>query len=161
MTQLECDWCLHWGLGWLSGGKPKSCSCHSNHLFTRQYAICYLHIRRQLQILPSVPDPLPFLLNRLPNKSLLSSQKVVATTVRWSAICTLLHELAYLSHEEIPAIPLELSIQLLKRLSQNYFVFITLTEIRKVYEVATKGKRMNLINMFVLHLLKQNESKIL
>jgi hypothetical protein len=78
-------------------------------------------MRHRLQMALSVLDFLPFLLNQLSKKTLLSPKKTITWTAQWPIICVLLHELDYLVREEILTVPLEPGIQLLKWLSQNQF----------------------------------------
>ncbi|KAG1322633.1 hypothetical protein G6F62_010134 [Rhizopus arrhizus] len=68
MSNTERSRIVRWRLGWLPGGAPKPCIYHPNDMFTRSHAICCLHMHRRLQMPLTVPDPLSFLINKLPNK---------------------------------------------------------------------------------------------
>ncbi|KAG1055422.1 hypothetical protein G6F43_002625 [Rhizopus delemar] len=109
MTSIERSRVIRWRLGWLLGGVPKPCIYHPTDMLTRSHAIWCLHMHQRLQIPSTEPDPLSFLLNKLPTKrknSALaapkpSSSTLSAWTVRWLTICQILFELDYLHHGEI------------------------------------------------------------
>lgn len=111
MSSAERSRVVRWRLGWLPGGVPKACIYHPHNMFTRSHAIWCLHMHRRLQMPLTEPDPLSFLLNKLPTKREKRSSSVIrhgpslaltAWTVRWPTICQLLFELDYLHHEQIP-----------------------------------------------------------
>ncbi|KAI7903543.1 uncharacterized protein BX663DRAFT_471440 [Cokeromyces recurvatus] len=62
-------------------------------------------MHHRLQMPRTVTDPLSFLLNQLPTKKLKCSQDMAPWTIRWPAICTILHEMDYLFHEKLPLDP--------------------------------------------------------
>ncbi|KAG0930870.1 hypothetical protein G6F57_011489 [Rhizopus arrhizus] len=68
MSPAERSRLVRWRLGWLPGGVPKPCIYHPNDLFTRSHSIRCLHMHRRLQMPFTEPDPLSFLLNKLPAK---------------------------------------------------------------------------------------------
>ncbi|KAG1145170.1 hypothetical protein G6F38_005830 [Rhizopus arrhizus] len=68
MSPAERSRLVRWRLGWLPGGVPKPCIYHPNDLFTRSHSIRCLHMHRRLQMPLTEPDPLSFLLNKLPTK---------------------------------------------------------------------------------------------
>ncbi|EIE79670.1 hypothetical protein RO3G_04375 [Rhizopus delemar RA 99-880] len=70
------------------------------------------------------PDPLPFLLNKLPTKRKYGALKhpssiSSAWTVRWSTICQILFELDYLHHGKIPPEIPSLGTKLVNWFSKN------------------------------------------
>ncbi|KAG1180848.1 hypothetical protein G6F36_010293 [Rhizopus arrhizus] len=68
MTSIECSRVVRWRLGWLPGGVPKLCIYHPIDMLTRSHAIRCLHMHQRLQMPSTEPDPLSFLLNKLPTK---------------------------------------------------------------------------------------------
>ncbi|KAG1292455.1 hypothetical protein G6F62_004870 [Rhizopus arrhizus] len=110
MSYSERSRLVRWLLGWLPGGESKPCIFHPTEKFTRSHAIWCLHMHRRLQMPLSEPDPLSFLLNKLPTKrpkppSTLGrpfSTAYSAWTIRWPAICLILFELDYLHHGKLP-----------------------------------------------------------
>ncbi|KAG0803727.1 hypothetical protein G6F29_008722 [Rhizopus arrhizus] len=110
MSNTERSRIDRWRLGWLPGGVPKPCIYHPNDMFTKSHAIWCLHMHRRLQMPLTVPDPLSFLINKLPNKRKLKPSSSSAPkasifsawTVRWPAMCLILFELDYLHHGELP-----------------------------------------------------------
>ncbi|KAG1146677.1 hypothetical protein G6F37_004548 [Rhizopus arrhizus] len=58
-------------------------------------------MRRRLQSLETMVDPLSLLLNKLPHRTPHSFQAVL----RWPTICTILHDLDYLCHDKVPSSP--------------------------------------------------------
>ena len=79
-------------------------------LLTRTHAIECLHMHRRLQMPQSIPDPLSFLLNKLPTSRKKPTDKNrskhIAWSIRWPIICQILHELDYLHHDQIsPDVP--------------------------------------------------------
>ena len=67
-------------------------------------------MHRRLQMPRSIPDPLSFLLNKLPTSKKKPTDKnrskYIAWSIRWPIICQILHELDYLHHDQIsPIVP--------------------------------------------------------
>ncbi|KAG0845251.1 hypothetical protein G6F57_006778 [Rhizopus arrhizus] len=110
MSPTERSRLVRWRLGWLPGGVPKPCIFHPNDLFTRPHSIRCLHMHRRLQKPFTEPDPLSFLLNKLPTKKQqygIASRRsdphrFSAWKIRWPNICQILFELYYLHHGKIP-----------------------------------------------------------
>ncbi|KAG1046605.1 hypothetical protein G6F43_010916 [Rhizopus delemar] len=99
---------VRWRLGWLPGGVPKPCVYHPTDMLIRSHAIRCLHMHQRLQMPSTEPDPLSFLLNKLPTKRKNGALKhpsstPSAWTVRWPTICQILFELDYLHHGKIPS----------------------------------------------------------
>ncbi|EIE89193.1 hypothetical protein G6F46_008786 [Rhizopus delemar] len=72
------------------------------------------------------PDPLSFLLNKLPTQHKKHGPSVngnpspfAAWTVRWPSICQILFELDYLHHGKIPPETTPLGVKLVKWLCNN------------------------------------------
>ncbi|KAG1089154.1 hypothetical protein G6F40_013358 [Rhizopus arrhizus] len=113
MSPAERSRLVRWRLGWLPGGVPKPCIYHPNDLFTRSHSIRCLHMHRRLQMPFTEPDPLSFLLNKLPAKKQqygIASRRpdphrFSAWKIRWPNICQILFELDYLHHGKIPPPP--------------------------------------------------------
>ncbi|KAG0769884.1 hypothetical protein G6F26_009180 [Rhizopus arrhizus] len=110
MTPVERSRLLRWRLSWLPGGLPKPCIYHPFDLLTRTHATECLHMHRRLQMPQSIPDPLSFLLNKLPTSRKKPTDKNrskhIAWSIRWPIICQILHELDYLHHDQIsPDVP--------------------------------------------------------
>ncbi|ORE19337.1 hypothetical protein BCV71DRAFT_242879 [Rhizopus microsporus] len=58
--------CIRWRLGWLPGGKPRSCLKHPTQQLPKNRAICCLDMHRRLFMPKAICNPLSFLLNMLP-----------------------------------------------------------------------------------------------
>ncbi|EIE90780.1 hypothetical protein RO3G_15491 [Rhizopus delemar RA 99-880] len=109
-SSSERSCALRWRLGWLPGGKPKPCLYHPNNGFIRTHSIKYLDMHRHLQLPISVKDPMSFILNKLLLKKFRSFHKTSAWSVRWPAVCVILHEMNGLFHGQIP--PLDPGVKL-------------------------------------------------
>ncbi|KAG1053262.1 hypothetical protein G6F43_004648 [Rhizopus delemar] len=78
-------------------------------MLTRSHAIRCLHMHQRLQMPSTEPDPLSFLLNKLPTKRRNGALKhpppstPSAWTIRWPTIYQILFELDYLHHGKIPS----------------------------------------------------------
>ncbi|EIE90659.1 hypothetical protein RO3G_15370 [Rhizopus delemar RA 99-880] len=108
MTSVERSQVVRWRLGWLPGGVPKPCIYHPTDMLIRSHAIRCLHMHQRLQMPSTEPDPLSFLLDKLPTKRKNSALKhpsstPLAWTVCWPTICQILFELDYLHHGKIPS----------------------------------------------------------
>ncbi|ORE06615.1 hypothetical protein BCV72DRAFT_328256 [Rhizopus microsporus var. microsporus] len=88
MSKSERSRCIRWRLGWLPGGKPRSCLKHPTQQLSKDHAISCLDMHRRLFMPETIRDPLSFLLNMLP--------------LRPSPIkCSLLHELDQLHYNKL------------------------------------------------------------
>ncbi|KAG1136283.1 hypothetical protein G6F36_016164 [Rhizopus arrhizus] len=58
-------------------------------------------MHRRLQLPMFVEDPMSFILNKIPLKRLRSSHETSAWSVRWPAVCIILHKMNYLLHDPI------------------------------------------------------------
>ncbi|EIE88785.1 hypothetical protein RO3G_13496 [Rhizopus delemar RA 99-880] len=96
MTQKERSRCIRWSLGWLPGGKPKSCPLHPNQLLIKTHAIQCFNMHNRLQMPNIIEDPLSFLLNLLPTKLPRSSRTITPWILSWLTICSILSELDHL-----------------------------------------------------------------
>ncbi|KAI7859582.1 hypothetical protein BDC45DRAFT_426914, partial [Circinella umbellata] len=67
MTRKEQSRCIRWRIGWLPGGKPKTCmTCFSSH-FTEKHSIQWPQMHKRLKRhISKTDDPLSYILNRLP-----------------------------------------------------------------------------------------------
>ncbi|KAL4209705.1 hypothetical protein AB4K20DRAFT_1977725 [Rhizopus microsporus] len=100
MSKSERSCCILWRLGWLPGGKPRSCPKHPTQLLSKKHTVSCLDMHRRLFMPETIRDPLSSLLNMLllrpsipPNLALIWSQ-------RWPIICSLLYELDQLHHNK-------------------------------------------------------------
>jgi hypothetical protein len=51
----------------------------------------------------TIEDPLSFLLNKLPQKTKkIPKLSITAWLLRWPVICSILHEMDYLAHNQLP-----------------------------------------------------------
>ncbi|KAG1046647.1 hypothetical protein G6F43_010877 [Rhizopus delemar] len=124
ITSIERSRVVRWRLGWLPGDVPKPCIYHPTDMFTLSHAIRCLHMHQRLQMPSTEPDPLSFLLNKLPTKRKNGalqhpSSTHSAWTVRWPTICQILFELDYLHHGKIPSETPSLGNKLVNWLSKN------------------------------------------
>ncbi|KAG1450669.1 hypothetical protein G6F55_009572 [Rhizopus delemar] len=81
---------------------------------------------RRLQMPANEPDPLSFLLNKLPTQRKkrgpsdnINPSPFAAWTVRWLSICQILFELDYLHHGKIPPETTPLGVKLVKWLCNS------------------------------------------
>ncbi|KAI9323620.1 hypothetical protein BX666DRAFT_1843047, partial [Dichotomocladium elegans] len=91
--------CIRWRLGWLPGGKPRSCPrCANPRGTTRTHLIECLNLRIKLNVGPETPDPISYVLNMLPMSSpkLHACQRCWAHT--WPILCDILDELESIHH---------------------------------------------------------------
>ncbi|KAG1493830.1 hypothetical protein G6F46_008534 [Rhizopus delemar] len=126
MTHAERSRLIRWRLGWLPSGVPIPCIYHPTVKLTRSHAIWCLHMHRRLQMPANEPDPLSFLLNKLPTQrkkrgtsANINPSPFAAWTVRWPSICQILFELDYLHHGKIPPETSPLGVKLVKWLCNN------------------------------------------
>ncbi|KAG1124899.1 hypothetical protein G6F42_009198 [Rhizopus arrhizus] len=105
MSKSERSRCIRWRLGWLPGGRYKSCPRHPGQSFTKAHTIHCLQMHRRLMMPETISDPLSFLLNMLPTKKHRSPNTTLSWTIRWPTICRILYELDYLYHAKIPPTP--------------------------------------------------------
>ncbi|KAG1361628.1 hypothetical protein G6F61_014250 [Rhizopus arrhizus] len=105
MSKSERSRCIRWRLGWLPGGRYKSCPRHPGQSFTKAHTIHCLQMHRRLMMPETISDPLSFLLNMLPTKKPRSPSITLSWTIRWPTICRILYELDYLYHVKIPPTP--------------------------------------------------------
>ncbi|KAG1136594.1 hypothetical protein G6F37_013697 [Rhizopus arrhizus] len=105
MSKSERSRCIRWRLGWLPGGRYKSCPRHPDQSFTKAHTIHCLQMHRRLMMPETISDPLSFLLNMLPTKKPRSPNTTLSWTIRWPTICRILYELDYLYHAKIPPTP--------------------------------------------------------
>ncbi|KAI7847963.1 hypothetical protein BDC45DRAFT_524753 [Circinella umbellata] len=94
MTRKERSRCIRWRIGWLPGGKPKTCmTCLSSH-FTKQHSIQCLQMHKRLKIhISKTDDSLSYILNRLPKSKPSSASRIQWLQVLWPIVCTIVAEL--------------------------------------------------------------------
>ncbi|CEG74066.1 hypothetical protein RMATCC62417_09335 [Rhizopus microsporus] len=78
MSKSERSRCIRWRLGWLLGGRYKTCPRHPDQPFTKAHTIHCLQMHRRLMMPQNIPDPLSFLLNMLPTRKLRSSNTTLS-----------------------------------------------------------------------------------
>ncbi|KAI7858777.1 hypothetical protein BDC45DRAFT_413535, partial [Circinella umbellata] len=67
MSNKERSRCIRWRIGWLPGGKHKTCLTCQSHTFTKHHAIQCLQMHRRLNLNSNrTDDPLSFILNNIP-----------------------------------------------------------------------------------------------
>lgn len=66
MFHIQRSRCVHWHLGWLSGGKLKPYPRHPYQRFKKTHSIRCLNMPRRLQMPVTIVDLLSFSLNILP-----------------------------------------------------------------------------------------------
>lgn len=87
-------------LGWLPGGKSKSCIQHPGQHWSRSLSFECLNIFDRLFLPTSIDDPISFLLNfLLPTTKPRSPVLYGSSIVRWPLLCQILHELDYTFHD--------------------------------------------------------------
>ncbi|KAG1476063.1 hypothetical protein G6F45_014077 [Rhizopus arrhizus] len=120
MSKSERSRCIRWRLGWLPGGRYKTCPRHPDQSFTKAHAIHCLQMHRRLMMPETISDPLSFLLNILPARKPRSFNTTLSWTLRWPIICTILYELDYLHHtKHLPTPPTHLGQRLLEWLPSS------------------------------------------
>lgn len=102
-TCVEKERCLRWWLGWLPLGRPQPCPFHPFEMFNKRHIIQCLQMHNRLFLPQTIEDPLSFLLNKLPRKTKrIPKLSIAAWLICWPAICSILHEMDYLAHNQIP-----------------------------------------------------------
>jgi hypothetical protein len=81
------------------------CPFHPSQTLTKPHSIHCLNMRRRLQSLEIMVDPLSLLLNKLPHRTPHSFKAVLPWFLQWPTICTTLHDLDYLCHDRVPPSP--------------------------------------------------------
>ncbi|KAG1464000.1 hypothetical protein G6F46_002979 [Rhizopus delemar] len=102
MSKSERSRFIRWSLGWIPGGRYKTCYQHPDQSFTKAHAIHYLQMHRRLMMPETVSGPLSFLLNILPARKPRSFNTTPSWTFRWLIICITLYELDYLHRTKHP-----------------------------------------------------------
>ena len=103
MTRIERDRCLRWRFGWLPLGKLQPCPFHPSELFNKRHSIQCLQMYTRLFLPQTIEDPLSFLLNKIPQKTKkIPKLSITAWLIRWPVICSILHEMDYLAHKQLP-----------------------------------------------------------
>ncbi|KAG0746803.1 hypothetical protein G6F57_002618 [Rhizopus arrhizus] len=70
MTRIEQRRSVRWCLSKLLDGASSSWIFHPSQALTKSQYIHYLNMHYRLQLLETMPGPLSFLLNKLPNRAL-------------------------------------------------------------------------------------------
>ncbi|PHZ12829.1 uncharacterized protein RHIMIDRAFT_137672 [Rhizopus microsporus ATCC 52813] len=105
VSKSERSRCIRWRLGWLLGGRYKTCPRHPGQPFTKAHTIHCFQMHRRLMIPQTISDPLFFILNMLPTKKPRPPNTTLSWTIRWPNICRILYELDYLSYTKLPPTP--------------------------------------------------------
>ncbi|KAI7858118.1 hypothetical protein BDC45DRAFT_412646, partial [Circinella umbellata] len=91
MSRKERSRCIRWRLGWLPGGKVKSCKTCGFANFHKKHALSCLNVHDRLNIQDhNITDPISHLLNQLPQSKPTSLKKIEFWKRKWPTICALL-----------------------------------------------------------------------
>ena len=101
MSKAERSCCIRWRLGWLPGGKPRSCLKHPTQQLPKNRAICCLDMHRRLFMPKAICNPLSFLLNMLPLRPSAPLKLALTWPQRWLIICFILYKLDQLHHNKL------------------------------------------------------------
>ncbi|CAO3607923.1 unnamed protein product [Cunninghamella echinulata] len=89
-----------WRIGWLPGGKPKSCICN-HHPLTRKHVIQCLNMHARLSINQQITlDPLSYLINRIPINPPISKLTIRRWNRSWPQICNILLEIEQIQYPQ-------------------------------------------------------------
>ncbi|KAI9310188.1 hypothetical protein BX666DRAFT_1870800 [Dichotomocladium elegans] len=101
MTRMERSRCIRWRLGWLPGGKPRSCPrCANARGTTRTHLIECLNLHIRLNVDPQTPDPISYVLNMLPMSRPNAHTRQRYWTHTWPILCDILDELESIHHPD-------------------------------------------------------------
>ncbi|KAI7858274.1 hypothetical protein BDC45DRAFT_499241 [Circinella umbellata] len=94
MSNKERSRCIRWRIGWLPGGKHKTCLTCQSHTFTKHHAIQCLQMHRRLNLNSNrTDDPLSFILNNIPKSKPKSPRRIQYLKRIWPIVCQILSEL--------------------------------------------------------------------
>ena len=101
MTKKERSQCIRWRIGWLPGGKAKTCLTCTTDTLTKKYVISCLRMHHKLSIARhKTDDPISYFFNKLPKSKPKSISKIQQLRTKWPTLCRLLAELDYHQHPE-------------------------------------------------------------
>ena len=123
MSKSEKSRCICWRLGWLPGGRHKTCPQHPDQPFTKTYTIHCLQMHRRLMMPQTISNSLSFFLDMLPTRKPRSPNTILSWSIRWPTICRVLYEFDYLYHVNfLPTPPTRLGQRLLDWLPSSPFL---------------------------------------
>ncbi|KAG2225139.1 hypothetical protein INT45_011822 [Circinella minor] len=95
MTKKERNQCICGRIGWLPGGKPKTCITFFSSKFTKQHStIRWLQMHKRLKTYSiKTDDSLSCILSRLPKSKPYSAARIQRLKILWSVVYTTLAEL--------------------------------------------------------------------
>lgn len=101
MSSTERSRCIHWRIGWLPGGKPKTCPlCNEPKGTNKRHLIKCLRMHKRLKVQETIEDPISWILNRIPKSRPRSPTSCNYWLSTWPEVCLILDELEHIQHPE-------------------------------------------------------------